>query len=65
MTYYGLSRQTKHTYDIASILVIVKQEELDWRHFYAWLDQHSCSVTNPMACARATASLRLVTHSLA
>ena len=39
VAYYGLSGQTKHVRDIASMLVTVQEDELDWRYFDAWLDR--------------------------
>lgn len=37
VAYYGLSQQTKHVRDIASILTISKEEGLDWAYFNKWV----------------------------
>jgi hypothetical protein len=37
VAYFGLSQQTKHIRDIASILVTLKRDELDWDYFAIWV----------------------------
>jgi hypothetical protein len=37
IAYYGLSQQTKHIRDIASILVTTGKDDLDWTHFNTWV----------------------------
>ncbi len=39
VAYYGLSQQTKHLRDIASILVTLEQDELDWPYFISWVER--------------------------
>jgi hypothetical protein len=37
IAYYGLSQQTKHIRDIASMLVTLEQDEMDWAYFNTWV----------------------------
>lgn len=37
VAYYGLSQQTKHIRDIASILVTVEEGNMDWPYFNRWV----------------------------
>ena len=39
VAYYGLSQQTKHIRDIASILTISTAEAVDWEYFHYWVGQ--------------------------
>ena len=39
VAYFGLSQQTKHIRDIASILVATHADEFDWEYFDAWIDR--------------------------
>jgi hypothetical protein len=35
--YYGLSQQTQHIRDVASILIIISGDEIDWEHLNTWI----------------------------
>jgi hypothetical protein len=39
VAYYGLSQQTKHIYDIASILATLGMDYIDWTYFNFWVEK--------------------------